>query len=127
MENLISKINHLYGLQLHSSEKVTKGFLSENHILLSDNNKYFLKKYRFDRQERIEEIHSAKKYFADGGIPVILPITNTEGNTFFLFENGYFALFPFVSGIQLERGTLTDTAIISLGKMLGKIHYRPFM
>lgn len=122
MENLISKVNHLYDLQLHSSEKVTKGFLSENHILLTDDKKYFLKRYRFDKQERIEEIHSAKKYFADGGIPVILPITNNKGNTFFIFENGYFALFPFVSDIQLERGSLTDTAIISLGETLGKIH-----
>ena len=122
MDDLIAKINNLYNLQLQSAEKVKKGFLSENHILHSDDKKYFLKRYRFDKQERIEEVHSAKKYFADGGIPVIIPITNNEGNTFFLFENGYFALFPFVYDIQLERGSLTDTAIISLGEMLGKIH-----
>ena len=117
MENLISEINSLYSLQLHSPEKVNKGFLSENHIFQGDN-KYFLKRYRFDKQDRIEEIHSAKRYFADGGIPVILPITNTKGNTLFFFENGYFALFPFVSDIQLERGYLTDTAVISFGEML---------
>ena len=122
MENLISEINRLYDLQPHSSEKVTKGFLSENHVLFSNDKKYFLKRYRFGRRERIEEIHSAKKYFADGGIPVILPIENNEGSTFFLFENGYFALFPFVSGVQLERGSFTDRAIISLGETLGKIH-----
>ncbi len=121
MENLISEINSLYSLQLHSPEKVNKGFLSENHIFQGDN-KYFLKRYRFDKQDRIEEIHSAKRYFADGGIPVILPITNTKGNTLFFFENGYFALFPFVSDIQLERGYLTDTAVISFGEMLGRIH-----
>ncbi len=122
MKNLISEINRLYGLNINFSEKITKGFLSENHILHGDNKKYFLKRYCFDKKERIEEIHSVKKYFANGGIKVILPITNIEGNTFFIFENGYFALFPYVSDIQLERGSLTDTAIISLGETLGKIH-----
>lgn len=122
MEGLILQINNLYNLQLHSSEKVNKGFLTENHILFSDDKKYFLKRYRFNRQDRIEEIHSAKKYFADGGIPVILPITNIKGDTFFLFEDSYFALFPFISDVQLDGDSLTDTAIISLGEMLGKIH-----
>lgn len=122
MDDLIAKINNLYNLQLQSAEKVKKGFLSENHILHSDDKKYFLKRYRFDKQERIEEVHSAKKYFADGGIPVILPITNIQGNTFFLFGNFYFALFSFVSDIQIERESLSDVAIISLGETLGKIH-----
>lgn len=122
MDKLISEVNRLYNLQIHSSEKVAKGFLSENHILYGDDKKYFLKRYRFDKQKRIEEIHSVKRYFASGGIPVILPIINTEGNTFFLFDGGYFALFPFVSDIQIERGCLTDAAIISLGEMLGRMH-----
>lgn len=122
MDNLLLKINQLYGLNVHSFEKVTKGCLSENHILNEENKKYFLKKYRFDNSERIEEIHSVKKYFASGGIPVILPIINNENKTYFLHNNGYYSLFPFVSDKQLERGGLTNTAIISLGKMLGRIH-----
>lgn len=122
MDDLIVKINSLYNLQLHSAEKVTKGFLSENHILHSDNKKYFLKRYRFDSKDRIEEVHSVKKYFANGGIPVVLPIANVEGNTFFFSDGGYFALFPFVPDKQLNRGSLADTAIISLGETLGKIH-----
>lgn len=122
MDDLIDKINSLYNLQLHSAEKVTKGFLSANHILHSDSKKYFLKRYRFDNKERIEEVHSVKKYFANGGIPVVLPITNAEGNTFFFSNDGYFALFSYISDKQLERRSLTDTAIISLGETLGKIH-----
>jgi len=122
MDTLLAKINELYGLCLHSSEEVTKGFLSENHILIQDDAKYFLKRYRFKNKERIEEIHSAKKYFADGGIPVILPIVDKKGTSFFLFDNGYFALFPFVSDKQFDRGTLTSRAIVSLGETLGRIH-----
>lgn len=122
MELLLTKIFDNYGLSLGFIEKVEKGFLSENYILSDGENKYFLKKYRFDSNERVREVHLAKKYFADGGIPVILPISDKEENTFFQFENGYFSLFPFISDRQLEKGLLTEKAIISLGQMIGRIH-----
>jgi len=122
MELLLAKISNNYGLHLSFVERVTKGFLSENYILSDGEKRYFLKKYRFNSDERVREVHLVKKYFADGGIPVISPISDKEGNTFFLFENGYFSLFPFISDKQLERGSLTEKAVVSLGHVLGKIH-----
>lgn len=122
MDTLLELVNKLYNLNLRYHEKVTKGFLSENHILIQDNTKYFLKKYRFNSKEKIADIHSVKKYFAEGGIPVILPLVNIENNTFFSFNDEYFALFPFFNGHEFERGSLTERAIISMGEMLGKIH-----
>lgn len=122
MQELLTKINKLYGINVSSSEKVTKGFLSDNYFLSDGANKFFLKKYRFDNSNRVIEVHSAKKYFSDGGVPVILPIPNLEDSTFFEYDGAYYTLFPFVEGRHLEKGELTETAIISLGKMLGKIH-----
>ncbi len=122
MDELLKQINELYTLQVHSFEKVTKGFLSENYVIWEENKKYFLKRYRFNKKEKIEEIHLVKKYFSDGGIPVILPIINKENKTFFYFENGYFALFPFVNEKEIERGAFSDRTIVSLGRMLGHIH-----
>lgn len=122
MEKLLIKIFELYGLRLECVEKVTKGFLSENHILADSSAKYFLKKYRFDNRERIEEIHKVKKYFSDGGIPVILPLTAQNKQTFFVCNGAYYALFPFVDGKQFERGEFTERAIESLGKTLGRVH-----
>ncbi len=122
MQDLLTHINTIYGLSLAFHEKVAKGFLSENFILVGNGTKYFLKKYRFDNKERIEEVHLVKKYFADGGIPVILPIATTDRKTYFFFDNSYYALFPFITDKQLERKSLTDEAIASLGEMLGKIH-----
>ncbi|MES2224695.1 MAG: phosphotransferase [Patescibacteria group bacterium] len=125
MEDLLKKINTLYEVQVYSPEKVAKGFLSENHVLTGRSDKtkkYFLKKYRFDNKEKIEEIHATKKYFADGGIPVILPILNNENKTYFFFEEGYFALFPFIDGRHIDRDDLTETAAISLGETIAKIH-----
>lgn len=121
--SLLAKINKLYGLDIALADKVNKGFLSENYCVTTEaGTRYFLKKYRFDNSERVKEIHAAKKYFSDGGIPVILPIIHSDGDSFFLFENGYFALFPFISDQQFDRGKLSSVATTSLGEMLGKIH-----
>ena len=122
MDTLLTHIHSLYDLELNYLEKVKKGSLSENHILTTGNTKYFLKQYGFNNKEKVEKVHLVKKYFSDGGIPIILPIINKEGNTFFTFENGYYTLFPFIYDKQLEKGSLTNMAIVSLGEMLGKIH-----
>ena len=122
MKDLLSKINHLYGLDVNSFKKVTKGALTENHILIQGDKKYFLKKYRYNTVEKIDEIHLSKKYFLEGGIPVVFPIVNKEGKTHFFFNDGYYALFPFVTNKQFERGKLSKKAIISLGEMLGRMH-----
>ncbi len=122
MKNVLSEIKSLYSLDLHSPEKVERGFLSENHILTDGIAKYFLKKYRFDREEKVAEIHAAKRYFSDGGIPVILPIVSNNGKTFFYYDGAYFALFPFISGKHIKRDEFTEAAVVSMGEMLGKIH-----
>ncbi len=122
MKDILIKINLLYGINVISFEKVTKGFLSDNYFITDKKTKYFLKKYRFDNADRIIEIHSVKHFFANGGIPVIIPISSLNGKTFFEHDGGYYALFPFIDGKHFEKGTLTEEAIISLGQMLGKIH-----
>lgn len=119
---ILLKINQLYGINVSSSEKVEKGFFSDNYFLSDGIKKFFLKKYRFDNSNRIAEVHASKKYFADGGIPIILPVTLLNGKTFFEYEASYYALFPFVDGKHIESGELTENAIVSLGQMLGKIH-----
>lgn len=122
MELLLKKIFETYGLDLGFVEQVTKGFLSENFILADSRAKYFFKKYRFDKHEKIEEIHKVKKYFSSGGISVILPLTAQNGNTFFMSDGAYYALFPFVDGTQFERKELPDKAIESLGETLARMH-----
>ncbi|MCX6716328.1 MAG: phosphotransferase [Candidatus Taylorbacteria bacterium] len=122
MKDILEKINNLYGINVSSYEKVKGGFLSENYFLFAGANRFFLKKYRFDNQNRIAEVHASKKYFADGGIPVILPIPLLNRETFFEYDSAYYALFPFAEGKHMEKGELTEKAIISLGQTLGRIH-----
>ncbi len=122
MENLFSVLQELYNVNISSSQRVTKGFLSENFFLSDGDRLYFLKKYRFDSRIRIEEIHEAKTYFSDRGIPVILPLTTKGSDTFFLHDGAYYALFPFVVGKEYERESLSEKATASLGEMLGHVH-----
>lgn len=120
---LLQKVRDSYRLtEILSTEKIEKGFLSENYKITTSDQDYFLKKYRFDDEKRIQEIHSVKLFFSEGGIPVIMPVLSQDGRTFFEHENFYFALFPFVSGLQPERGHLSNGMIISLGQTLGKMH-----
>ncbi len=124
MGEILGEINELYDLKLEFLEKVTKGFLSENHVLIDTvtSKKYFLKRYRFDNKEKVEQIHIAKKYFFEKGIPVIMPLNTKEETTFFHCNESYFALFPFIEAKHFERNELSDKAIVSLGEMLAKIH-----
>lgn len=107
---------------ISSAEPVEKGVLSQNWFVTTSSGDFFLKRYRFEDEDRIKEIHAAKHLFFDAGIPVILPIRTTSGRSYAIIESRYYALFPRISGRQLERGTLTDAAIASMGKMLGRIH-----
>jgi len=122
MNALLEKIYTLYGLGAHSPKKVTKGFLSENHIFFAEGVKYFLKRYRFNDEHRIQEIHAVKKYFADHSLSIIIPVATKSGDTYFLFNDGIFTVFPFIEDKEYEIGTLSNTAIISLGETLARLH-----
>jgi Ser/Thr protein kinase RdoA (MazF antagonist) len=124
MESLLQKIAEKYSLNLRLVEKVAQGFLSENYILADGVDKYFLKKYRFTRSDRIAEVHRAKKYFSEGGIPVISPFVSKGSETFFEHRKAFYALFPFVRDQQIAWDKLDEKAITSYAEMLARIHLR---
>src|SRR5581483_10689187 len=117
MELLLGRIVELYGIKLGSAEKITDGFLSDNYIVSNGDEKYL-----FKNVERIKEIHSVKRYFSDGGIPVIMPILNNSGESFFEYEGGFYALFPFIDERKLKEADITDEALVSSAEMLARLH-----
>lgn len=122
IEPVLKNIYKTYNLKLDFVEKVAQGFLSDNYVLSDGGVKYFLKKYRFTNIQRIKEVHSVKQYFNDDGVPVIMPIINKEGETFFESDGNFYTLFSFVEDCQLHGNQVTQRAIVSLAKMLGQIH-----
>lgn len=122
MKLVLREIAELYMLDLNLERKIDQGSLSENYVLSDGVTHFFLKKYRFKKQKRIEEIHAVKKYFSEKGIAIIPPIRHVRDGSFFLHDGDYYALFPFVKGRQYAYGEYTERSIVSLGKTLGLLH-----
>jgi len=124
MEKLTKKLAEIYPLQITKYlGKVAGGYLSDNFAVGNDNKKYFLRQYRakYTRKE-IEEVHRIKNFFAENDIPIISPIRTKSGETFFEFENRFYALFPFVEEKVIEAKDLSLKSIKSIARMLAKIH-----
>ncbi len=123
MNYLIDKINKIYDLKIdYLYEKVKGGYLTDNFSLSDGQHKYFLKQYRSDDVEIIQNIHKVKQFFADYNIPIILPIKDTNNETYFTHENKIYTLFPFVNGKTIPRLEQTSETLRSLTQMLAKIH-----
>lgn len=103
-------------------KEVSGGVLSRNYILESKNRKFFLKQYHIDSIDKIKEIHTVKFFFANGGIPVVLPIRMRTGDYVFKYENEFYSMFPFVCGKILSYAGRSPKALASAGAMLGKVH-----
>ncbi len=122
MELLLQKIGDVYGLKLRLVEKVSQGFLSENYILSDGVTKYFLKKYRYSDRAVVEGVHRSKRFFFEGGIPVIMPLPTGDGGTFFEYEAKFYTLFPFVADRQLQWNEVHGDSLVSYAQTLARIH-----
>ena len=122
---LIHKIIQLYPIAegVKFGERVTEGFLSHNYILASPTKKFFLTQYSEEYSwEILNDIHKVKFFFANSGIPVILPYEDINKGTIFEFKEKYFSLFPFAEGKILSREKLTKREFCNLGKLLAEVH-----
>jgi Ser/Thr protein kinase RdoA (MazF antagonist) len=120
----LENIAKIYDLKLTLVEKILGGYLSENYSLTDGSKKYFLKKHRHTDLKQVEEVSLAEQFFADGGVPVILPIKTQQGDVFFEYEKCFYSLYPFAGGHHIERGKLNEQAATSLGATLGVLHKR---
>lgn len=120
---LLNNLTQKYNLSLiKSHQNVHRGYLSQNTILHTDDASYFLKQYRFDRPDRVENAHSAKFLFAGHGLPIILPLKDETGATYIQQDDRFYSLFPFVQGHHSKRGELTNCALESMAIHLAKLH-----
>lgn len=120
----LADISKFHALTLTLVEEVAGGFRSKNYILTDGNKKYFLKKHRNGDEAQVQSVCLAEQFFAEGGVPVILPIRTKQGEAFFEHDSELYSLYPFVNGRHIERGKLTKPAAISLGAALATLHQR---
>jgi Ser/Thr protein kinase RdoA (MazF antagonist) len=120
---LAAALRSTYNLDtITKTTPVSLGYLSNNHILKTPTQQFFLKQYRYDNRQRIEQAHAAKQFFAAGNIPIILPLAAQDGQTILEHDHRYYSLFPYVDGRVLHAPELTTTALHSAGALLGQIH-----
>lgn len=121
---LLREIHSLYYFtkEVRFSHKVDRGYLSQNYVLENNEEKFFLKQYRFTERKSVEEVHRVKFFFAEKTIPVILPIQTIRGESFFDYQGVFYALFPFREGQQYERGEVPDKALENSARLLAHLH-----
>lgn len=125
MDNgLLKKLQNDYEQNITKSYgRVDGGFLSENYIVGESNNKYFLKSYRSKYSENdIINIHKVKRYFANHGIPIILPLDDRDGRSYFAYRNHFYGLFPFIESKNIKTEKASLSVVRSIAEMQAKIH-----
>lgn len=124
MKERIQSIVEPYGIEVVGVEPITTGFLSENYKVIGEQGKeFFLKQYRAALDEaRVADIHKSKYFFAERGIPVVLPITTTNSATYIEHDGKFYALFPFVSGKNYPDQHCSSEELRSLARMLARVH-----
>lgn len=91
-------------------------------LKLEDNTHIIVKFYRPGRwsADQIQEEHQFLYDLAADEIPVCAPLKFSDGKTIHSAENIYFSIWPRTGGRIPEE--LTDADMISIGRLLGRIH-----
>jgi Ser/Thr protein kinase RdoA (MazF antagonist) len=90
-------------------------------VIHADGNRYFLKVYH-RLGHVVHQIKRAESFFADRGIPVLLPLRDVHGREAFCLERIWCSLFLYVDGCAFRSAELTQTHLESMGQMMANIH-----
>ena len=108
-----------------SVARVPGGTLNWNFELrFEDGQRRFLRCYRSNLEtERIRGEHTLVRWVADADarLPVPVPIVTAQGDTLELIGERRWALFPWMPGAPVQRGTLSSAQAHSLGDAHGRI------
>jgi|GEM_PF-1075757 len=120
---LCDMLKELYGLSSVADFRATGGgFTTENFLCSDGTNTYFLKRYHTPDMSRLHDIMAAYACFSRGGIPIITPIRNAQGDDCFFLDESWWSVFPFVAGIKKRGEELTERDVQKLGGLLAAIH-----
>jgi len=122
MPALLEALASAYNLPtLSLQEKVSRGHLSDNHVLTTGHKKYFLKQWRFAKPDRIEIALTAEQYFGKY-LPVIQALPTLQRERFFHFEKYYYSLYPYIAGTHIEREDVDGQALTAMAEFLAHLH-----
>ena len=120
--NLIPDVVGRFGLwPLGEPIPVTSGTLNWNFAVETDGGRKFVRRYRDDLLlDRIRGEHALVVWLADRGVPVPVP-AQTPADESIIQMVGRWAVFDWVEGEVLPRGSLTPSQARTLGMAHGRI------
>lgn len=121
--SLAERLSALFGISgVDDVTQVSGGFMCQNFSVDTPQGRYFLKQYRNRLSTVVHEIKHAERYFADQGIPIILPVSDRHGRGTFWMDGSWYSLFPFVDGKSPSSAAFSGRTIDALADMLARIH-----
>lgn len=115
------ELSTAYALPDLKRQRTLSSGLSDNFVVTSGGERYFLKRYRHDSEDDLRRIHRVKTMFAPA-FPVVMPRPTTTGQTWVTIAGRHYALFPFIDAPRHQRGKQPDSSIVSLASTLGRLH-----
>lgn len=102
---------------------VEQSILNANYRVETPAGTRFVRCYQPSRtRERIEREHAVTRWAGERGIPVAPALADGTGRTVFSISGRQWAVFPWVEGRSLLRGTMTAREAGVLGAMNGRLH-----
>lgn len=100
------------------------GTIHRTLLLKTAHGSYALRAYRYTTDEcwRILCEHALTAYVRARGLPALLPLPLSNGESVFEQGGHFYALFPFAPGYQIARSDLTSHEVMLMGRFLGKLH-----
>lgn len=121
--HLRTQLSYWYRIgEILGIEPAIGSLLCENFIVDTTSGRYFVKQYRWKMSRWVHKVKLAEQYFAERGIPVILPILDRDGRPSFWFNDNWYSVFPYVNGIQKTSAELLPAELQAMGEMLARIH-----
>ncbi|MGW5121346.1 phosphotransferase [Streptomyces noursei] len=105
-----------------SCEPVAEGLLNHGYFLATTRGRYFLKHHLDGDRAALTRQHRATRRLAGCGLPVVPPVTGTDGRTFTVLDGRHYALHPWRTGRHLSGTALTVGQSRRLGGLLGLVH-----
>ena len=121
-QRVLKGLKDLYDLDIEYVEKIQHGHLNDNSKIVTPNGPVFLKQHRATNTKAIQYIEDVEVFFHANGIPVILPIQNKQGFSYFECADSVYTVYPYIDAVQIQRNVMNDDHISSISRFLAQIH-----
>jgi len=98
------------------------GAIHRTLLLTTTSGRYVVRGYRHRERAPVEREHALIAYARAQRIPAPAPIPLPDGATILTHAGTHYALFPFASGAQIPRETISVRGAATMGGFLARLH-----